>query len=272
MNNSEIEHKQYLSGSRLYGDDMTEDELLDWYKSEEEGYSGIVKNREGPYEYEYHGWNSFHCYNRLKFNQKFDNVLGLGSAYGEEFKPILHKIKKITILDPSEVFTNASKIEHVPCTYVKPSPSGNMPFDDCTFDCVTCFGVMHHIPNVTHVMSEIYRCMDIGGVLLIREPIVSQGDWRHPRRGLTKNERGIPIDIFDNIIRKSGFEVSYKKYCDYHPLPALARFLKFKPYNNILSVLFDSIVCNMFPWKKTYHRTRFIQKFSPASVIYILKK
>lgn len=272
MNNSEIEHKEFLSGARLFGDDLSPDQLVDWYKSEEEGYAGIVANREGPYQYEYHALNSYHCYDRLMPNKLLNNVLGLGSAYGEEFKPILNKIKKITILDPSEVFANASKIEHVPCMYVKPTSSGDMPFEDDSFDLVTCFGVMHHIPNVTHVMAEIYRCLDKGGLFLIREPIVSQGDWRHARSGVTKNERGIPIVIFDNIIRECGFEVTYKKYCDFQPLPAVARFFNFQLYNNLFSVMFDSFISNALPWKKTYHRTRAAQKFSPASVVYILKK
>lgn len=272
MRFSETEHKNFLNGSCLYGDNLSTDEMVSWYKSEEEGYSGIVADSERAYEYEYHGLNKYHCYSRLQQKQAFKNVLGLGSAYGEEFNPILNKIENITILDPSEVFANSSKIEDVPCRYVKPSPSGDMPFDDCHFDLITCFGVMHHIPNVTHVMGEIYRVLDKGGVFLIREPIVSQGDWRYPRNGVTKNERGIPAEIFDKIIREHGFNIVYKRYCDFQPLPALARFLKHKLYNNAFLVFFDSLICNILPWKKTYHRTKFVQKISPASVVYILKK
>lgn len=272
MSFSEAEHKDFLSGYRLYGDNLSMDEILSWYKSEEEGYSGIVADSAAPYEYEYHGLNKYHCYSKLPQQQKFKNVLGLGSAFGEEFKPILNRIEKITILDPSEVFANASKIAHIPCNYVKPLPSGDMPFEDSRFDLITCFGVMHHIPNVTHVMGEIYRCLDKGGLFLIREPVVTQGDWRYPRPGVTKNERGIPAEIFDRIIREHGFTVVYKRYCDFQPLPALARVIKHKLYNNTLLVAFDSLLCNIFPWKKTYHRTTFMQKMAPASVVYILKK
>lgn len=34
--------------------------------------------------------------------QKFENVLGFGSAYGFEFEPIVDKIGSITIVEPSE--------------------------------------------------------------------------------------------------------------------------------------------------------------------------
>jgi hypothetical protein len=79
--------------------------------------------------------------------------------------------------------------------------------------------------------------------------------------GFRKNERGIPIVIFDNIIRECGFEVTYKKYCDFQPLPALARFFKFQPYNNIFSVMIDSLISNALPRKKNISQDSFYSKY-----------
>src|SRR5690606_11406901 len=81
------------------------------------------------------------------------------------------------------------------------------------FDLVTCFGVLHHIPNVSHVMKEIHRTMRKDGLLLLREPIVSMGDWRQPRHALTKNERGLPESFLNEQLKRLEFDVISRKYC-----------------------------------------------------------
>ncbi len=135
---------------------------------------------------------------------RFNEALGIGSAYGNEFMPIAQNIKQVTILDPSDAFSDVKEIYETPCKYIKPNPNGNMPFETNQFDLVTSMGVMHHIPNVSHVMSECYRCLNKGGIMLLREPIASMGDWRKLRTGLTKRERGIPLQILNEIIRNVG--------------------------------------------------------------------
>ena len=266
------DHALHLSGEKLYGDDMSIEEIEAWYLREKEGYSGIVESRSSAYYYEYHALNTYHCFSRINHQNLFCKVLGVGSAFGEEFDPIINKINDLVILDPSEVFASSTSVQDVPCKYVKPIPSGVMPFENDHFDLITCFGVIHHIPNVTFVMSELFRCLKLGGTLLIREPIVSQGDWTYPRNGVTKDERGIPIKIFDNIVKQSGFRIEYRRYCDFAPFPVIARKLGFRLFNSKLLVMIDDWICNLIPWKIAYHRTKFIQKFSPTCIAYALKK
>lgn len=61
-------------------------------------------------------------------------------------------------------------------------------FESEQFDLITCLGALHRIPNVSMVVNELYRCLGKGGYLLLREPVVSMGDWSVPREGLTKRE------------------------------------------------------------------------------------
>ncbi len=151
-------------------------------------------------------------------------------------------------------------------------PTGEMPFPDNFFDLITCFGTLHHIPNVSKIINEIYRCTDWGGYTLIREPIVSMGDWRKPRRGLTKRERGIPIHIFREIITSAGFEIKKEKKCMFSLISRL-RYLTKKPvYNSKIAIALDKLACMLFGWNTTYHATNPFSKLRPTSIFYILQK
>ena len=43
---------------------------------------------------------------------------------------------------------------------------GGIPYQDGLFDCVYSYGVLHHIPDVDKMMSEIYRVLKPGGKLM----------------------------------------------------------------------------------------------------------
>ena len=178
----------FYSGIALYGDDFDIEQISEWYADEQEGYASLGAKSRVNYSYGYHNLNYQHGFKYIK-NKLFNNAIGFGSAYGDEFKQIANNITgSITILDPSDAFSDVKEVYGIPCNYIKPNVNGDMPFKDDKFDLVTCLGVLHHIPNVSHVMREAYRCLSPGGYMLLREPIVSMGDWRQPRKGLTKRE------------------------------------------------------------------------------------
>lgn len=261
----------YLSGEKLYGDEFTPEQISEWFKGESEGYADLGARDKSDYHYGYHELNKYHSFKYLG-NRPLNDVLGFGSAYGDEFLPIVNRIRHITVLDPSDAFSGVTQIQKTPCKYVKPNASGDMPFESNRFDLITSFGVMHHIPNVSHVMRDMYRCLSIGGILLIREPIVSMGDWRKPRPGCTLSERGIPIRIFDKIIGEAGFKVKRRALCDFRLVPILAGKVGIDAYNSKFAVKIDSLISSFFPWKTKYHRTTILEKLAPASVAYVLEK
>ena len=262
---------QYLSGTKLYGDDFTADEIEEWFADEAEGYANLGAKDKSEYQYLYHELNNQHGFKYIK-DKTFSKALGIGSAYGDEFKPISDKINNITILDPSEAFSDVTEILKTPCNYVKPSSDGNMPFEDKQFDLITSFGTMHHIPNVSHVMSECYRCLKDGGIMLFREPILSMGDWTKPRTGLTKRERGIPLNLLDEMMKKTGFEVVERSFCHFPQFPELTNKIGVFAYNNPYTTILEKLICRVFSWNIKYHRTTKFEKLAPGSVFYVLKK
>ena len=262
---------EYFEGRKLYGDDFTPEQIKSWYDDEREGYAGLGAQDHSKYVYVYHALNRVHAFDRLPA-RRFDAVLGIGSAYGNEFLPIAHRIGRLTIIESSQAMRR-SAVPGVLTTYAEPNPTGVLPFDNECFDLITCFGVLHHIPNVSFVVREMYRCLRPGGFALIREPIVSMGDWRLPRPGLTKRERGIPREIFRGIIRQAGFRTLHERLCMF---PVVQRLFKYvgngQTYNSRLVVRIDHLLCKVFAWNRRYHAHSSFQKLRPASLFFVLTK
>jgi len=199
------------------------------------------------------------------------HLLGVGSADGAELLPLLRHTSRVTVLEPSSGFA-ADSIAGTPVTYVAPSASGRMPFGDDTFDVVICFSALHHIPNVTTVVSEMYRVCAPGGYVLLREPTHSMGDWRRPRPGLTPRERGLPLEIFRRIIRMAGFQIVRETRCMFALTSRLHRVLPNSPWNYHSVVAIDRALCRLPIWPDVYHATRWWQKLRPTAVAYVLTK
>jgi 2-polyprenyl-3-methyl-5-hydroxy-6-metoxy-1,4-benzoquinol methylase len=256
---------KYLSGRFLYGDDFSQEEIIKWYEHEQEAYAnlyGIVRG-----EYNYHKLNVLYGYRHIKI-KTFNHVLGFGSSWGYEFLPIIARIKNLTILD-SSTQTVSLRLGNIVPTYKKTNISGKIDFPDNTFDLITCFGVLHHIPNVTFVLGELMRVIKPGGYLLIREPVISMGDWRYKRPGLTINERGIPKDYISNIIRNLNLEVVRKEYC---LCTMFTKFLNKNLYNNKFLLQLDKILSAWLSFNIHYHATNKWQRLQPDSVFYVLRK
>ena len=108
--------------------------------------------------------------------------------------------------------------------------------------------------------------------MLIREPIVSMGDWTKPRSGLTKRERGIPLKIFEEIIRASGFTIKHKTLCFFPAIPKLLYKIGVAAYNNPTVTWLDEVLSRSFSWNLRYHRTNVLAKIGPASAYFVLEK
>ncbi|MFT3739353.1 MAG: class I SAM-dependent methyltransferase [Breznakibacter sp.] len=264
----------YLSGNELYGDNFSLDEIKKWFEEESEGYANLGSNRVDSYRYGYHHLNKIHGYSKIKHISGFGNVLGIGSAWGHEFEPIIDKIRNITIIEPSTQLIS-NKIGTVAPVYVKPGIDGKLPFDDGSFDLITCFGTLHHIPNVSFVLSEMVRTLKPRGIILLREPVISMGDWTNPRNGLTKNERGIPDLFFETFFKKQPVRIISKKYC----FTMTAFFqrtigkLLSKPlhyYKTYITI--DKILSYLLKTNVHYHATNMKERIAPTSIFYVIEK
>ena len=264
---------KYLSGDALYGDDFGIDQIKKWYEEETEAYADLGSKELDKYTYGYHPLNKIHGFKYLK-NKKFDNVLGLGAAWGHEYYPIIDDIKNVYIIEPSDNL-RSKKIKNITPAYVMPTIKGDIEFADNFFDLVTSFGTLHHIPNVTFILKELYRVTKPGGYIMLREPIISMGDWTKPRKGLTSNERGIPLQIFRSVIKEMGAEIINEGFCF-----AATAFLqrgwskvsKRPIYTYFPYLLFDKFFSRIMKWNLQYHAESKFKRIAPQSVFYVLRK
>ncbi len=260
----------YLSGRTLYGDDFSSEEINEWVEEEEKAYFDLTRSYD-EYVYAYNALN-FHYGFRYLADMTFNHALAFGCARGDDVKPIAERVARFTAMEPAEKFWS-NFIGQTPIQYVKPERSGDIPFADNAFDLVACLGVLHHIPNVSHVLGEFHRVLAPDGILLMREPISSMGDWRKERPGLTKRERGLPVDYVDRILSDLSFTILQKKFCVFPVTVRLALLLREQyPFNNKFFVILDSILSGLFRFNLHYHRDNIWKKIAPSSVFLIAQK
>jgi SAM-dependent methyltransferase len=271
---SESFESRFLSGRTLYGDDFRSNDLTRWFEEEREGYADLGSTADdGGTTYGYDALNQRHGFRYLPKGRRFQHALGVGSARAKEFVPIADRLDAVTVLEPSNQLTGGSLPGGVVPSYVKPSASGVMPFADGTFDLVLCFGTLHHIPNVSSVVREIGRVTCPDGWVLIREPVVSMGDWRFPRKpGVTKRERGIPRDLLVSMAQDAGLVVERVHWCGFPVIPRVGARLGRSAYNSLLLTVLDSTASRLARPLYRYHASSSWQKVRPTSAFLVCHK
>ncbi len=271
-----MKEDKYLSGGSLIGDDYSLEQIKDWHDAEKEAYAKLESSerKNGPYHYYFHEINTYYGFGKIPPALNFPNVLAFGAAFGHEVRPIAEKIEHYHIIEPSDRL-KSEEIFGLKPVYKKPSMSGKLDYRDGFFDLITCFGTLHHIPNVSFVMKGLFRCLKPGGYLLIREPINSMGDWRRPRAGLTARERGIPIGFFDKTIHDLGFVVISRSlfFCAMSYLQRIiGGFFKKPIFAYPFYIRLDHFISKVFGKRLIYHRKTIRERLAPSTVFYVLLK
>lgn len=265
-------------GTKLAGDDYSNSQIEKWFKEEQEAYYEMDAEHDlasDPW-YEYMRFvNEKLGFKYVNQNKQTGAMLVLGPGPGVEVE-LFHKINpnwRLFFLEASDNYMSILKEKFDNSTIVLPTIQGDILLEDNSQDAVVAFSVLHHIPNVSKLISESFRVLKDDGILLIREPCSSMGDWRYVRSA-TPNERGISKKLVIDMAEKLGFRLLKS------PTPII-----FEPINTILKktigfryipvrliYYIDSLISRIVSANDYYWRDKWYKKVGPSSFFYVFKK
>lgn len=256
---------EHLRGALLYGEGLDDAALAEWFASEEQGYAELPEAR---------GDNPVAALHRLHALRHlpprfYAHALALGAADGREYAVFAPLVERFTAIEPGRGFWRP-EIAGRPADYRMPAQRGTIDLPDGACDLACAFGVLHHIPNVSEVLTELARVLAPGAPLILREPVVSLGDFRQPRHGLTPHERGIPHHLMNRMLVEAGFEVVARSWAGFAGLPRVAARLGIaNPWDSRGFVALDAALSRAMAWNARYWRPRLRDKLAPTMAYWV---
>jgi len=263
--------EEQLSGRQLYGEQLTPEQIERWNEQTNAVHGALLAAHDGSHRYQHAALDRFHAVGKL-LRGRYECCVALGCAEGDDVSPLAGVVGRFIAIEPLEQCWR-SVIGDKAAQYLRPSVLGDIALGDSSVDLVVAFDVLHHIANVSHVLGELARVLRPGGLLVVRDPISWMGDWRQPRRGLTANERGLPLAWFEQAARSAGFQIVRRRLCLFAPLSKVLRKVGLAcPLARRPVILLDWLMSEGLRWNVRYRRQGLLAKFAPSSALWLLRK
>ena len=275
----QIINSKIKSGELLAGKDLSIDGINIWFNQEKEAYyvqdsgQNLVDDR----WYEYARYlNHKIGFDKLSFdeNEGF-SILVLGPGPGKEIEKFSSKYKnsKLYFIESSDNYKSQLSVSFPDSIVLDANIDASINLKSNSIDLIVAFSVLHHIPNVTRCLSELYRVLKDDGIMFLREPCGSMGDWRGPRSA-TPNERGISKTWFLQEFDRLNLQL----LCT--PTPVLfdqlnkvfVKSIFGKYVSNYLIYVLDRIISKIVSLNDHYWRDSVLKKIGPSAYFYSLKK
>ncbi|WP_411842877.1 class I SAM-dependent methyltransferase [Salinicoccus sp. HZC-1] len=109
-----------------------------------------------------------------------ENVLDVATGGGHTANALSPLVREVTAMDltpkmlaSAEQFIRGNGYSNV--SFVE-GDAEKMPFDDASFDIVTCRIAPHHFPNIEEFIKEVYRVLKTGGRFLLDDNVAPEAD------------------------------------------------------------------------------------------------
>jgi SAM-dependent methyltransferase len=260
-----------LTGETLYGDDFDETELRAWLADEEKGFYNLVSDIDPGLAVadDHRAMNRFH--GAMLADRRYPVTLMLGCADGTDLIGLGIETDRVIAIEPAREWWRDA-IGGIPAEYRAPAPDGAIDLPDASVDLVVCLGVLHHVPNVGRVIGELARVLRPGGRMIVREPMVSMGDFRQPRPGLTARERGIPRALMRRFHQQAGLRILDERPCAMMVVYKGLLRLGIQPYTRPWAVRLDDFLGRLAAPFARYSRSRPWHKLAPSSLAVFSQK
>ena len=152
---------------------------------------------------------------RLLDGYSFEHAVDIGGGYGRLSVVLADYARKVTLVDPSrqQLGLAASFLEAQPRISAKLMNAADLQFADGSADLVAMVRVLHHLPDPTRELAELYRILRPGGYALIEVANVAHAVNRV--RYLVKR---MPIPMTPVDIRTEGVrQLGGIPFVNHHP-------------------------------------------------------
>ena len=152
---------------------------------------------------------------RMRWLQKLLNllepgssVLDLGCGSGDPADIEISKEHKVTGVDISQTQINVAR-QNVPAGYFLHGDVGSMEFPAASFDAVTSFYTLEHIPRAEHeiILQRIHRWLRPGGLLLISYEAADYDDVTGEWLGVKMFFSCFDPQTMKRLVKEAGFEL-----------------------------------------------------------------
>lgn len=146
------------------------------------------------------------------YNDEIENFLDIGCGTGYFLSKIAPIVENAYGIEPHEY--NNSKFENIISGTIE-----NIPFDNNTFDFVSCFDVLEHVENPQEALDGILRVLKPGGFAIITVPACQFLYGPHDKEH--DHYRRFSKDYFESLVDPR-FEIMKSTYFNTFLFPAEA--------------------------------------------------
>jgi len=155
-----IPERKKLETFNLEGNDYSKKEIEKWYKEEEEYHNQFKGGRADRYWIIYETFNNKYAFEKFIDFGLESKVLSFGCAEGNDLETNYRKHHfKLYGVEASSELIKAFQKKFPQAEIRKSNICGKIDYNDNFFDYVIVLGVLHHIPNVSFVLSELCRVL-----------------------------------------------------------------------------------------------------------------
>lgn len=257
------------------GNDYSEEEIEKWYRDEEKFHDQFTEGLPGKDWVFYQIFNEGYAFNEYFHPGPDSRVLDFGCAEGRDIELFRSRQTfRLFGIDASETQLQRFREKFKGSEVKKATHSGKIDFEDDFFDYIVELSTLHHIPNVSYVLSELSRVLKPEGMMIVREPVSFMRPLgkEPPKEGLSPRERGISVGFMLREFRRMrmelmGFRLSFST-------PVMFAVAKFTILEKVprLVLAADKIISRALSSNMHYYRRSIKEKTAPGVAYYIVKK
>ena len=259
----------------LLGNNYNEDAIRQWYEDEERFHDRFADGLPGKSWVIYRVFDEGYAFKEFFHPRRESRVLDFGCAEGcdIELLRLRHEFRLFGI-DASDTQLRRFQKKYPGSEVKKATVSGRIDYDSDFFEYIIELSTLHHIPNVSFVLSELARVLKPGGTMILREPIsyMRPVGQEPPKQGISPHERGIPVRFMLLEFNRLGLEPISVRHS--FATPTMLAVAKLPALEKVPWLIFraDKILSLALKSNTHYYRRTLLDKIAPGAAYYVVRK